>query len=318
MTVRNPLYVSGGNLIAMSTGDIEQYRQKATFLYSQAPSAVLTVVSGSGALISAIDDTRTKAGAASQSASAFVYADSTAEPATVTVSYDKVNLAYTSTGAINETADTGTSFPVYYDNSTGAIRSMNLTDFLDTFIYPAIITLSSSTESSATAGTYTVTTSATAASNYTQVSSTAIFADTRANTGAYSAAGIPETLDQPSTITEYFLHRRDGTDNTPARIPLFVNSGNNLQEFSASDINTLVGDWLRFTAAHDTSGYKISYNIGASGNGAVRGSAMTDTKLDGSGLFQTLQVNIDDYRSQEFPNGTAQNISLNNLRIHYS
>jgi len=318
MTVRNPLYVSGGNLIAMSTGDIEQYRQKAIFLYSQAPSAVLTVVSGSGALISAIDDTRTKAGAASQSASAFVYADSTAEPATVTVSYDKVNLAYTSTGAINETADTGTSFPVYYDNSTGAIRSMNLTDFLDTFIYPAIITLSSSTESSATAGTYTVTTSATAASNYTQVSSTAIFADTRANTGAYSAAGIPETLDQPSTITEYFLHRRDGTDNTPARIPLFVNSGNNLQEFSASDINTLVGDWLRFTAAHDTSGYKISYNIGASGNGAVRGSAMTDTKLDGSGLFQTLQVNIDDYRSQEFPNGTAQNISLNNLRIHYS
>ena len=318
MTVRNPLYVSGGNLIAMSTGDIEQYRQKATFLYSQAPSAVLTVVSGSGALISAIDDTRTKAGAASQSASAFVYADSTAEPATVTVSYDKVNLAYTSTGAINETADTGTSFPVYYDNDTNAIRSMNLTDFLDTFIYPAIITLSSSTESSATAGTYTVTTSATAASNYTQVSSTAIFADTRANTGAYSAAGIPETLDQPSTITEYFLHRRDGTDNTPARIPLFVNSGNNLQEFSASDINTLVGDWFRFTAAHDTSGYKISYNIGASGNGAVRGSAMTDTKLDGSGLFQTLQVNIDDYRSQEFPNGTAQNISLNNLRIHYS
>jgi len=318
MTVRNPLYVSGGNLIAMSTGDIEQYRQKAIFLYSQAPSAVLTVVSGSGALISAIDDTRTKAGAASQSASAFVYADSTAEPATVTVSYDKVNLAYTSTGAINETADTGTSFPVYYDNDTNAIRSMNLTDFLDTFIYPAIINLSSSTESAATAGTYTVTTSATAASNYTQVSSTAIFADTRANTGAYSAAGIPETLDQPSTITSYFLHRRDGTDNTPARIPLFVNSGNNLQEFSASDINTLVGDWFRFTAAHDTSGYKISYNIGASGNGAVRGSAMTDTKLDGSGLFQTLQVNIDDYRSQEFPNGTAQNISLNNLRIHYS
>jgi len=318
MTVRNPLYVSGGNLIAMSTGDIEQYRQKATFLYSQAPSAVLTVVSGSGALISAIDDTRTKAGAASQSASAFVYADSTAEPATVTVSYDKVNLAYTSTGAINETADTGTSFPVYYDNSTGAIRSMNLTDFLDTFIYPAIITLSSSTESSATAGTYTVTTSATAASNYTQVSSTAIFADTRANTGAYSAAGIPETLDQPSTITEYFLHRRDGTDNTPARIPLYINSSNNLQEFSAGDINTLVGDWLRFTAAHDTDGYKLSYNVGTSGNGSVRGSAMTDTKLDGAGLFATLQVNIDDYRSQEFPNGTAQNISLYNLRIHYS
>lgn len=320
MAVRNPLYVSGGNLIAMSTGEIEQYRQKAIFLYSQSPTAVLTVVSSSGALIDAIDDTRTKAGAASQSASAFVYADSTAEPATVTVSYDKVNLAYTASGSVGQTTDTGTSFPVYYDNSTGAIRSMNLTDFLDTFIYPSIITMSSSTESAATAGTYTVTTSATAASNYTKVSGddTAIFTDTRADTSAYSAAGIPETLDQPTTITNYYLHRRDGSDNTPSRIPLYINGSNNLQEFSSGDINTLVGDWLRFTAAHDTSGYKISYNVGASGNGSVRGSAMTDTKLDGSGLFQTLQVNIDDYRSQEFPNGTAQNISLNNLRIHYS
>ena len=315
MTVRNPLYVSGGNLIAMSTGDIEQYRQKAIFLYSQAPSAVLTVVSGSGALISAIDDTRTKAGAASQSASAFVYADSTAEPATVTVSYDKVNLAYTSTGAINETADTGTSFPVYYDNDTNAIRSMNLTDFLDTFIYPAIINLSSSTESAATAGTYTVTTSATAASNYTQVSSTAIFADTRANTGAYSAAGIPESLDQPTTVTSYYLHRRIGTVIVPDKTPLFIDGSNNLKEFDKDAAATLLGNHLRHEAANSTSGNKLSYNVGTSGAGAVRGSTMTNTKLDGAGNYQTLQVNIDDYRSQEFPNGTAQNIAAYNLRI---
>ena len=318
MAIRFPLYFSNGNLNAMSGGEIEEYRQKAIFLYSQSPTAVLTVVSSSGALVDAMSDTRTKAGAASQSASAFVYASGTAEPATVTVSYDKVNLAYTGSGSIDETADTGTTFPVYYDESTGAIRSMNLTDFLDTFIYPSVINMTATTESSATAGTYTVTTSSTAATNYTNVSTTAIFTDTRADTSVYSAAGIPETLDQPTTITNYFLHRRDGTDNTPSRIPLFVNSGNNLQEFAASDINTLVGDWLRFTAAHDTGGYKISYNVGTSGNGAVRGSTMTDTKLDGAGLYAQLQVNIDDYRSQEFPNGTAQNISLYNLRIHYS
>jgi len=318
MAVRNPLYVSGGNLVAMTFGEIEEYRQKATFLYSQSPTAVLTVVSSSGALIDAMSDTRTQAGSASQSASAFVYASGTAEPSTVTVSYDKVNLAYTASGSVGHTTDTGTTFPVYYDNSTGAIRSMNLTDFLDTFIYPTVITMTSSTESAATAGTYTVTTSSTAASNYTNVSTTAIFTDTRANTSLYSAAGIPETLDQPTTITNYFLHRRDGTDNTPSRIPVYINSSNNLQEFAASDINTLVGDWLRFTAAHDTGGHKISYNIGTSGSGSVRGSTMTDTKLDGSGLYAQLQVNIDDYRSQEFPNGTAQNISLYNLRIHRS
>jgi hypothetical protein len=320
MAVRSPLYFSGGNLIELSSGEINEWRQKAIYQYSLDPTAVLTVVANSGALIDAMSDTRTQAGAASQSASAFVYASGTAEPSTVTVSYDKVNLAYTASGSVGQTTDTGTSFPVYYDNDTGAIRAMNLTDFLDTFIYPSIITMADSTESSDTAGTYTVTTSATAASNYTKVSAddTPIFTDTRADTSAYSAAGIPETLDQPTTVTNYYLHRRNGSDLTPTRTPVSIDGSNNIQVFSTSTLADLLGDWLRYTAAHDTSGYKLSYNIGTSGSGSVRGSTMTDTKLDGAGLFAQLQVNIDDYRSQEFPNGTAQNISLYNLRIHYS
>ncbi len=320
MAVRSPLYFSGGNLIELSSGEINEWRQKAIYQYSLDPTAVLTVVANSGALIDAMSDTRTQAGAASQSASAFVYASGTAEPSTVTVSYDKVNLAYTASGSIGQTTDTGTSFPVYYDNDTGAIRAMNLTDFLDTFIYPSIITMTDSTESSDTAGTYTVTTSATAASNYTKVSAddTPIFTDTRADTSAYSAAGIPETLDQPTTVTNYYLHRRNGSDLTPTRTPVSIDGSNNIQVFSTSTLADLLGDWLRFTAAHDTNGYKLSYNIGTSGSGSVRGTTMTDTKLDGDGLYAQLQVNIDDYRSQEFPNGTAQNISLYNLRIHYS
>jgi len=320
MAVRSPLYFSGGNLIELSSGEINEWRQKAIYQYSLDPTAVLTVVANSGALIDAMSDTRTQAGAASQSASAFVYASGTAEPSTVTVSYDKVNLAYTASGSVGQTTDTGTSFPVYYDNDTGAIRAMNLTDFLDTFIYPSIITMTDSTESSDTAGTYTVTTSATAASNYTKVSAddTPIFTDTRADTSAYSAAGIPETLDQPTTVTNYYLHRRNGSDLTPTRTPVSIDGSNNIQVFSTSTLADLLGDWLRFTAAHDTNGYKLSYNIGTSGSGSVRGTTMTDTKLDGAGLYAQLQVNIDDYRSQEFPNGTAQNISLYNLRIHYS
>ena len=320
MAVRSPLYFSGGNLIELSSGEINEWRQKAIYQYSLDPTAVLTVVANSGALIDAMSDTRTQAGAASQSASAFVYASGTAEPSTVTVSYDKVNLAYTASGSVGQTTDTGTSFPVYYDNDTGAIRAMNLTDFLDTFIYPSIITMTDSTESSDTAGTYTVTTSATAASNYTKVSAddTPIFTDTRADTSAYSAAGIPETLDQPTTVTNYYLHRRNGSDLTPTRTPVSIDGSNNIQVFSTSTLADLLGDWLRYTAAHDTSGYKLSYNIGTSGSGSVRGTTMTDTKLDGTGLYAQLQVNIDDYRSQEFPNGTAQNISLYNLRIHYS
>ncbi len=319
MATREPLYFAGGNLVRMSATQRDQWIQKMIFKYGSSPTVVLTVVSSSGALIDAMSDTRTQAGAASQSASAFVYASGTAEPSTVTVSYDKINLAYTSEGSIGHETDGGKTFPVYYDNSTGAIRAMNLTDILDTFVNSAIVKMINGTESSETAGTYTITTSATAASNYTQVSSTAVFGDTRANTSLYSAAGIPETLDQPQTITSYFLHRRDAVDpGAPDVTPLYIDSNNNLREYDQDALSTLLGNTLRHQAAYSTTGYKIGYAVGTSGSGAVRGSTMTDTKLDGSGLFAQLQVNIDDYRSQEFPNGTAQNINLYNLRISRS
>ena len=43
---------------------------------------------------------------------------------------------------------------------------------------------------------------------------------------------------------------------------------------------------------------------------------MVDTKLNGAGNYQQEYVNAtDDYRSQEFPNGSAVTISTYNLRI---
>ena len=316
MAVRSPLYFSGGNLIELSSGEINEWSQKAIYQYSLSPTAVLTVVSSSGANIDAMDDTRLKAGATSQSSSAFVAESSTAEPSTVTVSYDKINFAYTSTGDISNTSDTGTTFPVYYDTSAGAVRAMNLTDFLDTFIYPAVNLMVAASESSDTAGTYTITSSASAPSNYTKVSSddTAVFTDTRADTSAYSAAGIPETLDQPTTITNYYLHRRDGSNLTPSRTPVLIDGSNNIQQFSTSTLADLLGNWLRYTAAHDTNGNKITYSVGTSGSGNARGTNMLDTRLNGSGNYQTLQVGSD-YRAQEFPNGSPVTINTYKLFI---
>jgi hypothetical protein len=45
---------------------------------------------------------------------------------------------------------------------------------------------------------------------------------------------------------------------------------------------------------------------------------MADTKLDGSGNYQTRFVGADDYRAQEFPNGTAQTINTYYLKINKS
>mgnify|MGYP001326067960 CR=1 FL=1 len=312
----SPLYVDDNNdLVEMTSAEIVEVQKRAIYAYSQNVTAILTQVSGSGANITGMDDTRLQAGATSQSTSAFVAEGTTAEPGTVTVSFDKINLAYTTSG-VNQTADTGTTFPVYYDSSTGSVQAMSLDDMKDTFLHPAIDLMIVGTESANTAGTYTITDSATAATNYTKVSGsdTPVFIDTRADTSQYTSGGIPETLDQPETITNYYLHRRDGSANTPSKMPIVIDGDNNLQEMSSSTIDTVVGNWLRYTAANSTDGYKIVYTVGTSG-GNTRGTGMVDTKLDGSGNYQTRQVS-DDYRSQEFPNGSVATVTTYALRIN--
>ena len=313
MTARSPLYVNSSNdLQEMTAAHIVEIQERMIFYYGSSPSVTLAVDTGSAQNLDAMSDTRKSAGATSQSASAFVAEGTTAEPGTVTVSYDRVGQTQTTSGHSQPSGTT--AFPVYYDNSSGSIIAMTQTDILDTFVQPAIDLLVSGTESNNTAGTYTVTDSSSAATNYTVVDgSNPIFTDTRADTSAYSADGIPETLDQPSTITNYYLHRRNAATSTPSVFPVLIDSGNNLQSMSNSTVDSVLGAWLRYWAAASDNGYKIAYTIATSG-GTTRGTAMVDTRLDGSGNYQTRQVG-DDYRSQEFPNGSAGTITTYNLRI---
>ena len=148
-------------------------------------------------------------------------------------------------------------------------------------------------------------------------SSTPIFSDTRADTSLYTAGDINETLDQPTTINNYYLHRINGSDNTFVE-PVFIDSGDNIKEYAEADFESLMQEWIRYTAVSSGDGYSISYNIGASGSGNTRGSGMADTRLNGSGNYQTRYVNTDDYRAQEFPNGTATTITTYYLRISKS
>ena len=310
MAVRKPIYIDGSNnLIEMTTAEVLEWTEQVCFLYGSSPSVTLSVVGSSGSLAS-LDDTRLAAGATSQSSTAFPNEATTAEPSTVTVTYDKVTKTNAS---VSPTVDTGTTWPVYI-NGDNDLQAMNLTDVKDTFLHPAIDLLVSGTESATTAGTYTVTTTTTPASNYTNVSGTAIFADTRADTSLYSAAGIPETLDQPTTITSYFLHIRTGTDTAPDKDPVFITGSNDIQTFTESVIDGLFTEWIRETASESSDGYQITYTIATSG-GTTRGTAMVDTKLDGAGEYRTLQSG-DDYRAQEHPNGSAQTITTYNLRIN--
>ena len=314
MAVRSPLKNDSGNLKEMSSAEVTQIVNQIVYQYSLNPSVSLSVVN-SGGTLGTITDTRLQAGAMSQTNSSFPTEGDTAEPSIVTVNYDKVSQSIAS---VSPTADTGTTFPAFY-NSSGNIQAMSLQDVKDTFLHPAIDLLTAATTTSQQAGTYHISTTS-SVSGSTIVSSTPIFLDTRADTSAYSNAGLEsatgEQLDQPTTITSFYLQRVDGSDNAYIN-PMFINAGNNIQEYSGTNFKSLLQGWIRKTAADSSDGYKITYSLGASGAGQTRGSGMSDTRLNGSGNYQTRQVN-DDYRAQEFPDGTPTSINTYYLRINKS
>jgi len=318
MAVRSPLYYNSGNLQEMTSTMVTQIVEQTVYQYSLNPSVTLTV-HGSGvpggpiSPFSVISDTRLQAGAASTSTTAFPSEATTAEPSVVTVSYDRISETRTT---VTPTADTGLTWPVYYDSST--IRAMSLQDVKDTFLHPAIDLLTSGSIGTSQGGTYHIN-SSTSVSGSTEASgsNTAVFANTQADTSAYTAGGIGETLDQPTTLTSFYLHKITGSD-TAYTSPILIDGSNNLQEYPTATFNSLLQEWIRYTAVSSSDGYSLSYNVGATGNGVTRGSGMADTRLNGSGNYQTRFVNTDDYRAQEFPNGTATTINTYYLRIYKS
>ena len=72
---------------------------------------------------------------------------------------------------------------------------------------------------------------------------------------------------------------------------------------------------MRFAAAHLT-GSKITYELqdSASGPGAARGTAITDTDVSGQ-TRRTRTVNSNDYRAQFHPTGTASTVNTYQLRM---
>ena len=315
MTVRTPVYWDGSNVVDMTSTHITQWKTYIAYLYATDPTVTCSVVSGSGTLSPTMADTRLKAGAASTSTSAFVAEGSTAEPATVTVNYDKITGPTYDTSLSGQADTNNFAFPVYRDGNN--LKAMSLTDYKDTFMYATLDAMITASESAATNGTYTISTAA-SVTNYGEASGagTAVFLDTRADTSAYTNGGIPETLDQPTTVTSYFLQRANFGRTFPTQALLLTDSSGNLNQVDlssdTSSFNAILKNDIRFYAAEDDGGHKLSYNINGSGN--ARGTAMVDTRLNGSGNYGTRQVG-DDYRSQEFPNGSAATISTYTFKI---
>ena len=327
MAARRPLYYdTDGNFREMDSSDIINIQRKCVYMYGQDPSVILEVDSSAGNL-NTMDDTRKTAGAAKESTGDgdgvtgdggdFFSEAQTQEPQTVTVTYDQLKQTVTSDSAV---ADTNNKrFPVYYDGAN--IQAMTTTDMFDTFISPAIDLLVADSDMD---GTFRIHTAATLA-DHTLISNKPVFTDTRANTALYSAGGIPEAVDQPFDVTTFYLYRTNqgaafGDPNirhTDNRLPLLIDADNNLKRTTDSDFSQILKQSMNYYTS-SVAGSTIRYQVG--GSGTTKGTVMTDTRLDGSGNYQTRIVGTAGssatvYRSQEFPNGTAQVINSYTLKI---
>ena len=389
MAIRAPLYYSAGNLKEMTSTEVDEIISQTIYQYSLAPSVALSVIS-SGGNVGSITDTRQQAGTHSTDASSFPSEATTAEPTTVTVTYDKIQSTASSGSA---PTDSGKTWPCYR-TATNNIQAMSLQDVKDTFLHPAIDKLVAATLTTEQGGTYHINT-ATSVAGSTLVSATPIFVDSRTDTSLYTddAAGLgftrdktyssggangtnvvemnnttdltvgmtifkpdnttlpdkatsptiitningneltlsqnfiaqasgtytigSEAVDQSTPITSYYLHKVDGS-NTAYTVPFYSNAQNNLQEFAPATFQTLLQGWIRNIAVDSAEGYQISYTLAASGAGQVRGSGMSDTRLNGTGNYKTFEVGGDDYRAQEFPDGTPTTVNTYYLRINKS
>ena len=311
MADRDPLIYDStlGNPRRMTSDEKTSIIEQCAYEYGQAPSVTLTVESSlTGGNISVITDTRQSAGTTSTSTTAFPNESTTQEPQTITVNYNRITSAAAS---ISPTADGGRLWPVYL-TSGGNIQAMNQDDVNDTFLHPAIdLLVASYSDNAKQNGTYTVN-NATTLSNCTLVSTNPIFTDTRADTSAYSSDGIPETADQPTTITNYYLFQIDAGSEPTVSVPLFLNSDGHLQTYDTATFKGYLREWIRETASEGTGNHRIKYVY--SDSGTQRGTGMANTILDGSGNYTTLQVG-DDYRAQEFPTGSPTTAATHTFEI---
>ena len=306
MTVRTPLKLDGSDLREMTTAEVAANVNRAAYLYGGNPSITLSVVNSGGNIFS-VTDTRLQAGASTTDITNFHTAAETGNVSTITTTYTRL---FETRNTVSNTTDTNSlRFPVYYDS--GTIRAMTTNDFRDTFIKPAIDQL---TNTSDAYGKYRIHTS-TSLSSHTLVSSTPVFSDTRSNPSAYTAGGIGEVRDQVGDVTNYYLFIGNSnlTSSTAGTADImFADTSGNLQAFSQANWDALLLTDTRYVAK-SLSSSTIKYTVGTS-TGGKRGSGMTDTRFNSSS-YQQRFVNINDYRTQEFPAGSAVSISTKYLRL---
>ena len=195
------------------------------------------------------------------------------------------------------------AFPVYL-NGSGEIQVMSEQDFLDTFIGPA---LNYAIENDVTRKYFIDTRASVPGAG--RISETPVFVDTIADLEAYDPDNLPNEVDQPLIVTEYFLHQWNVQDSIYGDAAagwkdlMYVDSTGALKIFSSTEFNTLFRQFMHY-AAKNVEGFRLSYNI--NGAGTNQGTGMVDTLLSAvsaDGYTEGPSAPGGEYITQELPNG---------------
>jgi len=297
-----------------------QILRRIAYLYSLNTTVRLDVVS-SGGNLGSITDTRMQAGTSTSTTAAqggFATSGNTPNISSITGgTYSRIDQVITSTPTLPTDTDLH-RFPLLMTPTAGDLQSMDLADCWEFFIAPAMAIIGNGTVDANSGGMYHIS-SSNSVSGSTLVSSTPVFIDTRANAAAYTAGGIGETQDQPTTINNYYLHKVTPAANTPSFMPVYWSYANSdIREMSLSMFDDIFGPMIQYAAVAGTGdplhNAVLRYNINGSGN--TMGSVMADTRLSGSSAAGYTQrfISTSDYRTQEFPNGTPTTVSSHTLK----
>lgn len=329
MAVRTPLFINQPTgqflpqIYEMDSATLDTVHAFASYAYAQNPSVRLEVDTANGVLMGGqpFVDTYYVAGAYSTRVDRFATEAETANIVFTTDNYNR--LRYVVDSVTFPTGDTNNlQYPLYLYSVGGTtqLRTMSRQDFIDTFVSPGIQAMDSQGfydggTSRDQAGTYFMTTSSNPAGG-TIVSNTPVAVNSQANVSAYTASGIPEAVKQTIDIN-YYIAKVDpaaseydlyDSEQGTWDLPMYFDAGDeNMKQHTPTSWANLLGPFLRYYIATTGSGYNIEYNINGSGN--TQGTSYVDTRLTSSSTYQQRYVNTDDYRTQEFPNGTQTTVA---------
>lgn len=313
MTLYRPIVSDGSRRIKECTfSTLNAMYKRIAYLYVQNPSVILSVVASGGNISPTMTDTRLKSGTAKRNTSGnwpqvttFPSQAQTGEPQTVTLTYDKIN----QTTSSHATVPTYNLKPVRTDAS--GVREMTFTDVIDSFISPVVSNIVTGTTDTLAGGAYFISTS-TSISNCTNLGT--VYTDTRANVSGYLASNIGgnNSVQDVFNSTDYQLFRNDGAV-VAYRTPLIIDGTSGLRHMTFAEFDAFFQPLIQ-AYIFNQGGNTLRYNV--DGNGVTKGTAMVNNVLTGgNGNYTRYKASANDYRAQEFPNGTNSVANTYRLKV---